>query len=161
MKTNTDIDPITRKWAVVDDEEVVLEVLQAMLRAVTCCEVVGFTDPVAAIAAIRSEPDAFEMLIVDRQMPRLGGVDLLVLAREAAPHLRFVVVTGNTLNLEKELARLSLPPSFINKPFDVKKLENATARAGSFEPKPDQPGEPNPGLGLSIFEPDHFPNVSG
>jgi DNA-binding NtrC family response regulator len=161
MKTNTDIDKATRKWAVVDDEEVVFEVLQAMLLAVTPREVVGFTDPIAALAAIRSEPDAFEMLIVDRQMPRMGGVDLLVLAREAAPDLRFVMVTGNTLNLEKELNRLGLPPSFINKPFDVKKLVNAVARAGSLEPRLDQPGEQNPGPGRSISEPNSVPDASG
>lgn len=132
MKDSDNIDTATRKWAVVDDEEVVLEVLEAMLGAITGAELVAFTDPVAAIAAIRSEPQAFEMLITDRRMPQLDGVDLLVLAREVASHLRFVVVTGNTFKLKSDLDQFNLPHSVINKPFDVKKLETAIVRAGSL-----------------------------
>jgi DNA-binding NtrC family response regulator len=140
MKCETKSNP-TKKWAIVDDEPAVLEVMQAILATITNCEVLAFGDPVSAIAEIRCDPDAFEMLITDRNMPELDGVGLLVLAREVAPHLRFVMVTGNTFHLENDLDRFDLPHSFISKPFHRTKIANAISRAASLGQNQNEPVE--------------------
>lgn len=144
MSDNSEIDLPKKKWAVVDDEEVVLEVLVAMLQSFAPCEVVPYTNPVVALDAIRSGPQDFEMLITDRLMPEMGGVDLVLLAREVAPHLRFMLVTGNTLNLGAELDRFNLPHSFVKKPFDVDKLKCGITSAGYIEVRQSQLNDNNP-----------------
>lgn len=137
MKNNAYTNP-TKKWAIVDDEPAVLEVMQALLGSVTPSPVVAFNNPVEAVAAIRAEPQAFEMLITDRNMPQMDGVGLLVLAREAAPHLRFVMVTGNTLRLEEDFDWFGLPHSFVSKPFNRARIADAVSRAVPLGQEPDE-----------------------
>lgn len=122
----------SRKWALVDDDPAVLEVMRFMLASMTRSELVAFNDPSDAIAAIRSQPDEFEMLITDRNMPQMDGVGLLVLARVVAPHLKFLMVTGNIYGLDEELDRFDLPHCYVAKPLRVDAFAAAIESASHF-----------------------------
>ena len=133
MKYNIDSYPSKKKWAIVDDDPAVLEMMGRLLRTVTSFELVSFNDPIEAMSAIRAEPGAFAMLITDREMPEMSGVELLVMARTVAPDLRFVMITGNPSGLEAELNRFDLPHSVVNKPFGRTALVDAISHAGTLQ----------------------------
>src|ERR1041385_2876336 len=77
-----------------DDDEAVLEMYQAMLsqHLPSAPEVRTAATGVKALAMLDSE--IFNLLIVDLQMPKMDGLQVLSIARRKFPHLRLVVLTG-------------------------------------------------------------------
>ena len=78
---------------VVDDDEVVLLMLETLLRRAGY-EVTAFVDSPAALAAARARPGDFDIVVTDHNMPALSGLQL---AREivvAAPALPVVLASG-------------------------------------------------------------------
>lgn len=118
-----------KRWAVVDDDPMVLEVLGAFLGAITDAKLELFESPQEAYEAVSADPYSFEMIITDRTMPRMEGAGLLVLVRAVAPHLRMVMVTGNRVRLEHELALHDLPIHCVFKPFTRAQLKEAVKTA--------------------------------
>ena len=121
-----------KKWIFVDDNSVILDLYALMFRNTVPNPVVYFDHPLDALAAIREEPRAFEMLVTDWDMPVLDGVALLTHVRDLAPSLRFLVATGNPLGLEERLELFGLPQSIIGKPFGYDQLRQAIAQAPSL-----------------------------
>lgn len=106
---------------IVDDEEdLVWTLLRQIRRERPQLEVEGFSDPLAALEQIRrSSPD---VLVTDVRMPKLGGIDLILAARQAAPSIRVIVMTAfNTDHVKKAVARQG-SVTLIEKPFEVAAL---------------------------------------
>lgn len=106
---------------IVDDEEdLVWTLLRQIRRERPQLEVEGFSDPLAALEQIRkSAPD---VLVTDVRMPKLGGIDLIIAARQAAPSIRVIVMTAfNTDHVKKAVARHG-SVTLIEKPFEVTAL---------------------------------------
>ena len=85
---------------IADDHAIVRSGLRAALEKPGLIEAEGITvlaeaaDGLAAIAALRSHrPD---LLLLDVQMPRAGGVEVIVETRRWSPDTRIVVLTGVT-----------------------------------------------------------------
>jgi two-component system, cell cycle sensor histidine kinase and response regulator CckA len=80
--------------------------------------VTAHTDSEAALAALRSSPDRFDLLIADYTMPRMTG---LVLAREARrflPGLPVIICSGhNEVNDERNAGPQGID-GFLAKPVD-------------------------------------------
>ena len=78
----------------VDDDEAVLEMYQAMLsqHLPSAPEVRTAATGVKALAMLDSEN--FTLLIVDLNMPKMDGLQVLSIARRKYPQLRLVVLTG-------------------------------------------------------------------
>jgi CheY-like chemotaxis protein len=114
---------------VVDDDWMLLDMMNSLLPGVTDAEIEIYENPLEALSALRRRPDDYEMLITDRNMPQMDGVGLLVLAREAVPHLRFLMMTGNQLHLARELELFELPHSVLPKPFGLPGLKAALEAA--------------------------------
>jgi len=82
-----------RNVAYVDDDPVMLLMVQGLLQRsgyhVTC-----FDDPRDALVALRAQPEAFDLILTDYNMPGLSGLDI---ARELAafrPDLAVVISSG-------------------------------------------------------------------
>ena len=88
--------------------------------------VTGFTDPRDAEEAIRlSSP---HLLIVDRNMPGLGGLDLARIALEEDPDIGVVVLTGaKEVGLAIEAFRLGAS-DYLLKPLDFPEIEKTVRR---------------------------------
>ncbi len=82
------------KILLVDDDEAVLEMYQAMLsqHLPSAPDVRTAATGVKALAMLDSEN--FTLLIVDLNMPRMDGLQVLSIARRKYPQLRLVVLTG-------------------------------------------------------------------
>ena len=77
----------------VDDEEALVFLLKRLLER-RGYRVSGYTDPNAALAALRADPAAFDLLVTDYNMPELSGLDLARAASQLRPDLPIVLASG-------------------------------------------------------------------
>lgn len=78
---------------VVDDAPDICEVLAAMLEGAGALAV-GTRDPSEALAAIHEDPEGWDILITDHDMPGLQGGALALQARALRPHLPCILITA-------------------------------------------------------------------
>ena len=78
---------------VLDDDAELVALAEEMLAGLGY-EPVGYTDPHAALAALREAPQAFDALITDEGMPSLCGTQLAEALRCFAPALPVLLITG-------------------------------------------------------------------
>lgn len=112
----------------VDDEPLVLEGLRDTLRRNFDVRVA--TSGPEGLEILRSEPNAFAVVISDMRMPRMPGADFLRMARLIAPDAVRMLLTGGA-DLEDAIravngARLF---RFLTKPCDSQELMRACAAA--------------------------------
>jgi len=110
---------------IVDDDEVVVEALAGFLLK-QGYDVKGFTDPQNARAYIRRQPP--HLLITDRNMPDLAGIDLARLALEEDPDIGVVILTGvRDVELAIQAFRLGVA-DYLLKPLDFRAIEESIRR---------------------------------
>jgi signal transduction histidine kinase len=78
---------------VVDDEPELVALAEEMLQGLGY-QPVGFSDPVAALDALRLDPRRFAAVITDEVMPGLSGTRLTELVRQQAPQLPVLLISG-------------------------------------------------------------------
>lgn len=76
---------------VVDDEPVIVDLLVTVLKDERF-DLLSFTSGVAARDAIRA--GGVDVLVTDKNMPEVSGLDLVVALREADPDAQAIIVTG-------------------------------------------------------------------
>ena len=96
-----------------------------MLRTETSAEVVPCGRPQEAIEACFADPDGFELLLTDFDMPCMDGIELASVLGAAAPHLRVILMTGSQLN-ETQLLRAEVN-LVLSKPFTREMLMDGVA----------------------------------
>lgn len=77
----------------VDDEEMVLTSVRAMLAIETEHEVQTFTEPAKAVSYL--ENNEIHVIVSDYMMPVMNGIDLLARARQLQPEAPRVLLTGH------------------------------------------------------------------
>jgi len=77
----------------VDDEQILANLAAAFLTQAGYA-VTKFYDPASALAAFRSHPYDYDLLLTDLAMPGMTGVDLAERMRELRPELPVVLCTG-------------------------------------------------------------------
>jgi CheY-like chemotaxis protein len=78
---------------VLDDEPALVGLAEEMLSGMGY-KPVGYTDPVAALEAIRTSSGRFVAVITDEMMPGLSGTQLAQALKTHAPHLPVLLVSG-------------------------------------------------------------------
>jgi signal transduction histidine kinase len=78
---------------VVDDEPSLVALAEEMLRGLGYTPL-GFTDPAAALAAFRRDPQRFAGVVTDELMPGLTGTQLAAALQTDAPGLPVLLVSG-------------------------------------------------------------------
>ena len=117
--------PVARRAAkvlVVDDEPHVLAVIARVLEEAGYT-VVATTSSRDALARIRAEPSAAELLVTDLRMADLNGADLAAGAREARPDLSVLFLSGFPEDISADAGDSLLP-----KPFSPEELVAAVER---------------------------------
>jgi DNA-binding response OmpR family regulator len=104
---------------VVDDEEVLLQVYPQLL------ENEGMRATVAgsgeeAVALLRAE--RFDLLVTDKNMPGMDGLELAAHAREVAPEMAVVMVTAYGSAESAQRLRELGAEDYLTKPFDLEQL---------------------------------------
>ena len=82
-----------RTILVVDDQKDLLDVLTAMLEAAGA-EVAPSTEPADILAAVEGDPNAWDLVITDFDMPLITGSELAKAIHAIAPRLPVVLVTA-------------------------------------------------------------------
>ncbi|GAB4222104.1 MAG: hypothetical protein Kow0062_17980 [Acidobacteriota bacterium] len=106
---------------VVDDEQPLVELMSTMLRSIGY-RVEAFTDPGQALAAFRSDPGQWDLVITDQTMPGLTGDALATEMLSARPELPIVLCTGFSETIDEERARALGIGGFLMKPFTMEAL---------------------------------------
>ena len=112
--------PIEATVLVVDDDAAARRLLDVRLRALGC-DVTMAPDGLEALAAVKREAPA--LMLLDLQMPRLGGLEVLRALRREAIDLPVVVITAHgSIETAVEAMREGAY-DFLPKPFDPAHLE--------------------------------------
>jgi len=119
-------DPATSPLFVVDDDPTVMDSLRRLLARLGY-PVRGFVDPAEAIRALEEEP--VHLLITDKEMAHIDGIELARRALEADPNTVVLMLTGKgDVDSAAEALRLGLV-DYLLKPVDVGVLEVAVRKA--------------------------------
>ncbi|MFM9917643.1 MAG: ATP-binding protein [Rhizobacter sp.] len=78
---------------IIDDDPALVELAEELLAELGY-EPIGYTDPQAALEAVRCEPDRYDALLTDEVMPSMNGTHLTEAVRTFAPHLPVLLVSG-------------------------------------------------------------------
>ena len=83
-----------------------------------------------AIEAVEREPGAYDAVLMDLQMPVLGGIDATIAIRQryGATELPIIALTADVLVSERESALRHGMNDFLSKPIDPDRLAHALAR---------------------------------
>jgi signal transduction histidine kinase len=82
-----------QRIAVIDDEPTLAQLAQETLQSLGY-EARAFTDPLAALEAVRSAQPPFDAVITDEVMPALTGTQLIESLRRDFPNLPVLLVSG-------------------------------------------------------------------
>jgi len=124
----------------VDDEPVVARVVSEQLRRLGY-QVTSVNDPEEALELIAEDPDDFDLLLTDLQMPRMDGVELAARVARLRPQLPVVLSTGNRWSVPASTARAAGIREIVDKPFRIEELAQALRRVfggGNVAPPADR-----------------------
>lgn len=119
---NFEEDPLV----LVDDDAAVLEGLRkSLVRA--GYRVHAFTDPAEALEDIRRRVP--KVVVTDKKMPDMGGLELAERALEVDPEMRIIVVTGVGDEATAQAALRLGVDDYVTKPVEPQELARAVHRA--------------------------------
>lgn len=116
-----------RRILVVDDRPELAELLGRMLAA-RGHQATIHDSPVAALAAFRADPAAFDAVIADQTMPDMSGRDLLLAMGSLRPDLARVLWTGYSESMDDAKAAELGFAGFMRKPVTIEELDALLAR---------------------------------
>lgn len=105
----------------VDDDQALVFLVQRLLRR-RGYEVSGFTDPREALAALQTQPQRYDLLVTDYNMPGFSGVDLVHAAIALRPDLPVALASGYVTAEIEQAALAAGARALIHKPNDVEEL---------------------------------------
>ena len=106
---------------VVDDEAVIARVVSEQLRRLGY-QVTSVNDPEDALELVAEDPEDFDLLLTDLQMPRMDGVELAARVGRIRPELPVVLSTGNRWSIPASTARAAGIREIVDKPFRIEEL---------------------------------------
>lgn len=101
---------------IVDDEPVVLEILRTVLQALEF-QVITAEDGEQGVARLDSLGRALSLVITDRHMPRMDGMEFASKIRERLPGIPLVVASGRMENDDKRAFVQMGVSALLHKPF--------------------------------------------
>ena len=101
---------------VIDDEPAVQDLLQRVLA--NAGHQVAVVDSAEA-ALIRLARDRFDVIVVDNNLPRMTGLELMSLVRDHHPELRAIMITAYNTPAVEARARALGVMSYVAKPFGI------------------------------------------
>jgi CheY-like chemotaxis protein len=105
----------------VDDEEPLVYLIMRVLSRLGY-EVVGYSDPRAALQAFRAAPDRFDAIVTDLSMPAMSGSELAAEILQITPDKPVVLTSGYVKPEEREAALRAGVRELVLKPNTVEEL---------------------------------------
>jgi len=101
---------------VIDDEPAVQDLLQRVLANAGHQVAVVET---AEAALIRLAKERYDVIVVDNNLPRMTGLELMSLVRDHHPELRAIMITAYNTPAVEARARALGVTSYVAKPFGI------------------------------------------
>ncbi len=105
----------------VDDDPALVLLVQRLLRR-RGYQVTTFEDPRAAVQALQAQPQAFDLVVTDYNMPGYCGLDLVKAAQTIRADLPVALASGYVTSDISEQALAAGALALIHKPNDVSEL---------------------------------------
>ncbi|MEE4114337.1 MAG: response regulator, partial [Desulfobacteraceae bacterium] len=108
----------------VDDDEMVMDIGNQFLKRM------GYTVRTAsngqqALDLFKQAPDRLDCLLLDFTMPGMDGLETMQQIRKIRPDARIIITSGYTRQqIEDRFVNIGPPDGFIQKPFEMKTLQN-------------------------------------
>ena len=106
--------------AVADDEEDLSSLYSRLLVRLGYSAPVMFSDGISVADSVAKDPRAFDMIIMDFQMPGMNGIEASKVIFEHAPEMKIILVTASD---SVEATAVSMGLFFLQKPFSLKTIE--------------------------------------
>ena len=117
---------MSKSILVVDDEAKIVQIVRDYLERAGF-NVLSAADGPAALAAVRARtPD---LVVLDRNMPGLGGKETLVRLRLTHPNLPVLMASGQIDQSALDLAAQDSHLSLVGKPFSMEELGRKVTEA--------------------------------
>jgi PAS domain S-box-containing protein len=111
----------------VEDQEDVRLMMLSMLERIGA-EAYGCASAIEAMAVIRENPDAFDLVITDQNMPKMTGFELVNLMSLEFPNLPFVLLSGYSQeNLQTLMIEHRSIKAILKKPISMAALSQKLA----------------------------------
>jgi HD-like signal output (HDOD) protein len=122
---------------IVDDEAAVVEAMVLLLESMDArWRVRGFTSPLAALAAVKSE--APDLVLADHEMLEMKGNELLEEVRAAAPQAVRIIISG-CVDVQA-LSTVLSAHQYIAKPFEALQLKELIERTFAARARLEEQG---------------------
>jgi len=121
---------------VVDDDPFIGQMLTVYLTAISGTRVSCYESPTEALKIFAAEPEMFEVIITDLEMPHLNGLELSRCCLALVPKLKVVLMTGNHAGIERAAAEGSGLAGFLYKPFSLDSLQLLLENIGALKTAP-------------------------
>jgi len=109
---------MAKKILVVDDQESMLLMLSQMLRGAGF-EVAAAADGEAGLKQFKENPDSFQLILTDVNMPGLDGFELLKRIKATHPKTAVIFLSGINEGVLEMGGKEFGANAIINKPFQV------------------------------------------
>ena len=146
---------------VVDDSDINLEVAKRIL-VLDGMQVCLETDGQKAVERLRAEPDGFDVVLMDLQMPILDGYEATKRIRGELGLLRLpiIAVTAGALTSERHRAEDAGMTDFICKPFDAQSLTRMLLK--HVQPNSSRQATPSPSaVAPPLAGDERWPQIDG
>jgi two-component system response regulator VanR len=127
-----------QRWLVVDDQADLSELIADVLAGLDLASVENFTASGDALAAITTRAGGFDLVVTDRDMPGLNGLDLARKVRSHSPAAKVILVSAGVADLAPATLAAAGVDAVLSKPFNLASLES-TVRALAMTPSPRTP----------------------
>ena len=111
----------------VDDERALVEIGEQMLEHLGY-KVVSRLSSIDALEAFRAQPQKFDLVITDKTMPQMTGVDLAQAILQIRPEMPIILCTGFSEDISPENVRVMGLRSLVMKPFVMRDLATTVRR---------------------------------
>ncbi len=105
----------------VDDDVALVSLVLRLLRR-RGYQVTGFEDPHTAVQALADNPQGFDLVVTDYNMPGYSGLDLVKAVKRIRPELPIALASGYVTSDISEQALTAGALALIHKPNDVSEL---------------------------------------
>ncbi len=124
----SDLESITIRVLIVDDDEAHAEAVAESLERVGCDCVIA-TSGKKGVSLIEAE--TFDVIVTDLRMDDLDGLDVLRRAKEELPDAEVIVLTGHG-SINSAVTAMQLGAyTYLTKPLDINELRNAVSKAST------------------------------
>ncbi len=113
---------------VIDDEEIQAQTLQTMLERLGY-RVVAESNSRKAIEIFKGDPQAFDLIVTDQEMPLLPGTKLAEAILKLRPEIPMILCTGYSEVVDEDSAKSLGIRIFLMKPYSVREMAEAVRKA--------------------------------